>query len=441
MSTPAAAAASKKDLPKVLRIGLVVEGKIAQERLIRHGDSVTVGEGAKNTFSIAGTKLPARHELFVFGNGAYVLQVPEGIEGKIQWRDGIKSLEELRPQMSKRGSNWALALSENVRGKLTLGTVTVLFQFVPPPPEPLRAASAADFRPRFFDEDDPLFLGLLGVFSVVAAALMVFVYFTPMPERLDADALEDAVDLVVEKKVEQVKLDDPSQVPEAKAEEKKPEAKEEKKAEPVATEKAPPKPADAESVTKKSLLLQMLGTAGEGEGDAANIIGDDVGMQSVDEALNGVSGVQAAQAGDGGIKAGSAKGSGDASVGVTTATGGGSGTGTGAVKVKKPKLDLGDADATAEAGDVGGIRSVVKANNGRIVSCLDQALKQNPDLNGRVSIGWTIQAGKVTGSQVVRNNTGDDALANCMAKAVRSFRFDSGLTAEVAEFPFAVSGQ
>jgi hypothetical protein len=440
MSSPAPAVPAKKDLPKVLRIGLVVEGKIAQERLVRHGDNVTVGEGAKNTFSIAGTKLPPRHELFVFGNGAYVLQVPEGIEGKIQWRDGIKSLEELRPQMSKRGSNWALGLTENVRGKLTLGSVTVLFQFVPPPPEPLRAASAADFRPRLFDEDDPLFLGLLGLFSVVAAALMVFVYFTPMPERLDTDALEDAVDLVVEKQIEQVKLQDPNQVPEAKAEEKKPEAKDEKKAE-AAAEKAAPKPADAESVTKKSLLLQMLGTAGEGEGDAANIIGDDVGMQSVDEALNGVSGVQAAQAGDGGIKGGSARGAGDASVGVTTATGGGSGTGTGTVKVKKAKLDLGDADATAEAGDVGGIRSVVKANNGRIVSCLDQALKQNPDLNGRISIGWTIQAGKVTSSSVVRNNTGDDALANCMAKAVRSFRFDAGLTAEVAEFPFAVSGQ
>ena len=39
-----AASAAAAKLPKVLRIGVVVDGKIAQERLIRIGETVTVGE-------------------------------------------------------------------------------------------------------------------------------------------------------------------------------------------------------------------------------------------------------------------------------------------------------------------------------------------------------------------------------------------------------------
>jgi hypothetical protein len=430
----------QKSLPKVLRIGIVQDGKIAQERLIRSGEPVTVGESPRNTFVVAGTKLGQRAEVFVPRGSEYFLTVPEWVEGKISWKNGIRGMEELRKSgdMVRKGDAYQVLLNETVRGKISLGSVTLLFQFVPAPPEPIRTVTAADFRPRLFDEDDPLFLGLLGVFTVIATAIMAWVIWTPLPERLDLDLVQDASDLVVEKKIEQVQIEQPKL--DAPAEEKKTEEKkptEEKPAE--AVEKAP---VSAESVAKKSLALQMLGTYGDADGAAKDILGDgDAASRSLDEALNGVSGVETASQAGSGLKSGSAGGSADAKVGLDTTSGGQSGTGVAKVAVKKPKLDLGEADAEATSGDKGGIASVVRRSSGRVTTCVEAGLKKNPDLSGRVSVGWTIQNGRVTEAHLVTNNTGDKEVGDCIVRAVRGMHFADDLTAEVSEFPWAVSGQ
>ena len=149
-----------RQLPKVLRIGIAQEGKIVQEKLMKTAETVSVGDNQRNSFVVTGTKLPPRFDLFVpQRDGTYLLVVPEWIEGKISWKDGIKGLDEIRQRGDavKKGDLWIYALNENVRGKVTIGSSTLLFQFVPAPPEPIRAVSAADFRPKLFDDDDPLF--------------------------------------------------------------------------------------------------------------------------------------------------------------------------------------------------------------------------------------------------------------------------------------------
>ncbi len=434
----------RKILPKVLRIGIVQDGKIAQERLIRHGEVVTVGESPRNTFVVTGTKLGARHDLFVFVGGSYSLNVPEWVEGKIQWKDGIRGLDELRTrtEMQKKGEAWQLPLGENIRGKVSLGTTTVLFQFVPAPPEPVRPVTAADFRSHILDEDDPLFLGLLGVFTVVAAAFMLYVYITPVVERLDMDAIEDAADLVVEKKLDVIEIVDPNVIPEAPVE-KPVEKPVDKPADKAPVEKAPEAAPTADSVAKKSLLLQMIGTTGDAGGAATDILGDDgAAMAGLDQALNGVSGVQSATADNVGLQNGGKGGRGDAVVGIDkSGAGGTSATGEGgAVKVKKPVLGGGEME-NDDPSDTTGIATVVKKSRGLIESCLEQSLKINPEINGRVSVGWTIQGGKVTESHLVSNTTGDDGLGQCISKKVRSFRFDPGLSTSVSSYAWAVSGQ
>jgi hypothetical protein len=309
----------------------------------------------------------------------------------------------------------------------------------------VRAVSAADFRPRFFDEDDPLFHGLLGLFSLVGALFMTWIYATPPRERVDLDSLKDALDLVVERKIDkpieiiQEEAADADGPKDEKKVEKTPE-KEEK----VQTRSDTPQPPSKDSVAKKSLLLQMIGTNGNanGENAVADILGDDAAsMAGLDRALAGVSGAQQADAGNIGVKSGGAGGRADATVGVGVATGGNANVGTGTVKVKVAKVDMGTADADVEEGDAGNISTVVRKSQGRITTCLDQALKSNPSVNGRVSVGWTIQAGRVTESHLVKNSTGDDTLGQCITKSVRAFRFDETLTATVAEFPWVVSGQ
>jgi hypothetical protein len=436
-----------KPLPKVLRIGIAQDQKIVQERLMRIGESVTIGENARNSFVVTGTKLPPRYELFVARGETYFLMVPDWVEGKISWKDGIRGLDELRARGDavKKGDLFQIPLNENVRGKVSIGPTTLLFQFVPAPPEPARAPTAADFRPRLFSDDDPLFQGLLGVFSVIAAAFMVWVYTTPPREHVDLDAIDDALDLVVEHKIEQVVIADekPIDAPAPKDEAKKPEAKPEDKPAPKSDQ--PESPPTKESVEKKSMLLQLIGTVGNAQGDDVvnDILGDESAIQGqLDKALNGVNGVQQADATNIAAKSGSAGGRGDAKVGVGVATGGNvSTTGGAAVVVKKAKVDAGDVDADVESGDAGSIGSVVRKSQGLIVTCLEHALKQNPDVNGRVGVGWTIRAGKVTESHLVKNTTGDDALGQCIVGKVRGFRFAEDVTADVAEFPWVVSGQ
>ncbi len=441
MSAQAAQTGTQRVPQKVLRIGVVQEGKVARERLMRTQELVTVGEGPRATFPVTGTQIGAYHELFVPKGDHYVLAVPEWAEGKLSWKDGIRGLDELRSrgEAQKKGDLWLVTLNENVKGKVTLGTTTILFQFVQAPPEPVRPISPADFRRPMLDDEDPLFLGLLGVFSVIAVAFMLYVYTSP---RIENEAVPDLDELSKLVKIEPIPIE-VKVVDDAPGEEKKV-VKDDSKPKPTAettgakTESAP----STESVAKKSLLLQMFGTVANGEGTAADLIGDDASQAALDAALNGVSGAQSASAGDLGMKTGGTNGRGDASVGVGVATGGTAGTGGGvAVVVKKPKVDYGSADATVDEGEAGGIPTSMRKSASRIATCVEQGLKQDPNMSGRVSVGFQVTKGKVSDVRLIDNTTRNDGVGTCIVSAVRSVRFPEDLTATVAEYPFVVSGQ
>lgn len=446
MSLPAQQQPAAKPLPKVLRIGVVREGKVAAERLMRIGEPVHVGDGPKATFPVVEPRLQKVHELFVPLRDTYVLSVPEWVEGRVQWRDGIQSLEELRAEGQKKGDLWQLTLNENVKGKIVVGDTTFLFQFVPAPPEPVRQVTAADFRPRLFDDDDPLFLGLLGSFTVVAAAFLTYVYFAPMPERSDLDRIADAQALIVDK-IEQVKVPEKRADAGDKGKEEKAEKPKEEKAAPkeeAAEEKAQQAAAPtAESVVKKSFFLQQLGTTGRAGGDmVSDLIGDDAAASgSLDAALAGVTGVQNATAEGLAMKKAQGGNRGDASVGVAAGAAGSATTGGAATVTVKAKVNLGSADSSVDEGDAGNIPATVRKYKGKIESCMQQELRTNPKLAGRVAIGWQVDKGRVSNVHVVSNDTGSQSLGNCISNAVRGMRFDESLTATVDSFPWVLSGE
>ncbi|GDX78624.1 hypothetical protein LBMAG42_04350 [Deltaproteobacteria bacterium] len=444
MSAAAQPQAAQKQLPKVLRIGVVQEGKIAQERLIRAGEAVTVGDGQRATFAFQNLGLGPAHQLFVPSAGGYALVVPESVEGKISWKDGIRDLSDLRTrgEMQKRGQFWALQLNESVRGKIALGNTTLLFQFVNAPPEPVRAVTPSDFKPRVFNDDDPLFLGLLGVFNGIAVLFYIAILLADPVEDNAIDHLEDALDLVVdvEKIILPPEATEIGKTDEAKPDEVKKPADKTEDAAPAAKQEA-----TAENVVKKSVLLQMLGTSGVGSDQLANdIIGDQAAMSGqLDAALNGVNGAEMATADSVGLKAGAGGGTGDAAVGITAQTAGQAGTGDAAtIKVKKARIDSDAAgDIDVAEGDAGEVQKVVRGNKGRIETCVQNALKQDPSTSGRVGVTWTINKGKVAGASVTKNTTGNDELGTCIAKAVRTMRFDESFTGTVDEYAWVVSGQ
>jgi hypothetical protein len=193
------------------------------------------------------------------------------------------------------------------------------------------------------------------------------------------------------------------------------------------------------------MLLQAIGAGGVGLGVVQDLIGDDAAsMASLNSALNGASGAEMATADTvGAYKEGGGGGVSDADVKVGSVGGGGTGgvqTGTGVVALKARVAD-GGSDVDVEEGDAGNIQSVVRRSEGRIRNCTESALKANPTLKGRISVTWTITAGKVTGASLASNATGDATLGECVVRAVRGFRFDAAVTGTVDQYTWIVSAQ
>src|SRR5690349_3808597 len=67
---------------RILRIGILLGGKIVEERLIRERTSVTIGQSMKNTFSIPVEGLPLELTLFSLEqNGKYNLRFLNKMDG------------------------------------------------------------------------------------------------------------------------------------------------------------------------------------------------------------------------------------------------------------------------------------------------------------------------------------------------------------------------
>src|SRR3569623_927796 len=69
--------------PRSLRIGILLGGKIVEERLIRERTSVSVGQSMKNTFSIPVEGLPLELTLFNLENARYSLRFLTKMDGRI----------------------------------------------------------------------------------------------------------------------------------------------------------------------------------------------------------------------------------------------------------------------------------------------------------------------------------------------------------------------
>ena len=123
--------------PKVLRIGLVQAGRVIEERIIKQRTSVTVGQSEKSTFVVPTPNIPPAFKLFELIGNDYYLNFVDGMNGRVALATGISDLANLRGQAKRVGPAYQVRLTEEARGKVIIGDVTFLFQFVaPPPPQP-----------------------------------------------------------------------------------------------------------------------------------------------------------------------------------------------------------------------------------------------------------------------------------------------------------------
>src|SRR5215213_4109186 len=81
---------------RILRIGVLLGGKIVEERLIRERTPVTIGQSMKNTFSIPVEGLPLELTLFALDNGKYSLRFLEKMDGRLSSGDQVNTLDALK---------------------------------------------------------------------------------------------------------------------------------------------------------------------------------------------------------------------------------------------------------------------------------------------------------------------------------------------------------
>ena len=171
---------------KILRIGIIHSGRIVEERLIPSGQSVSVGESPKCTVVIPPGAVPSkRFELFAAKGGRYELHFTTQMHGKVAVQEQVVTLAALsqKGQAKKRGNFFSLGLTDRNRGKVYVGEYTVLFQFVTPPPQPVRHRSS-DFRGWRWQDVDWLFLGILLFSALVHTAAVIWIESQPPPRRV-----------------------------------------------------------------------------------------------------------------------------------------------------------------------------------------------------------------------------------------------------------------
>lgn len=108
-------------------------------------------------------------------------------------------------------------------------------------------------------------------------------------------------------------------------------------------------------------------------------------------------------------------------------------------KIPNPRVGKGEVNGDIDK-DL--IRRIVRAHLNEVRSCYNSGLTRNPNLEGRVTVQFSIiGTGKVASSVVQENTTKDSAVADCIAKAVKRWTFPrvgKGGTALVT-YPFLLT--
>src|SRR5678815_298786 len=161
--------------PRILRVGIILGGKIVEEKLIRERETISIGQSVKNTFSVPTEGMPRSWPLFLVKDGNYYLHFSDAMDGRVSDGNTVHPLPALKGNGALRsGEGWILPLPESARGKIVLGEMTLLFQFVTAPPLQPRPHLPASVRGGLMDRLDPLLLVIMGLSMTFHVFVMIF---------------------------------------------------------------------------------------------------------------------------------------------------------------------------------------------------------------------------------------------------------------------------
>lgn len=426
---------------RILRIGVVEGAKVIEERIIKNRQTIAVGTTDNNVFVVRSKDLPASYDLFELVDDEYHLNFTDAMTGRVTVGNNTTELSQLKARARKVAGGYQLPLPDDARGKVVLGGITFLFQFVQPPPvaprpqlpvSVIRGAGAVDWPTT-----------IIAAFSFLAHFLALGAVYS--------DWLDPVVDyeVNVQNVIETVRnLPAPPPIEEKAVEQDKPEArpaetKKEVKPEPkVQQAKVDRQPAPGEPKRKlssqevaalsnelDSFDMGILGV-NTGKSATADVLSaaDNVSTSAMDRAAASSLGVSGG--GPGGLKLGGAGGAikpGEAvglnQLGTTGKSSGSEGSGK-VAEVKGPTGNASVGGASVAGGSVGNASSVVAGLRAGFRACYNRGLATDPDASGKIDLKLRIgPGGEVTGVAAAVTGNIPAGVLNCVKGRAKAARF------------------
>lgn len=452
---PQPATAQQAPRQRILRIGILLGGKIVEERLIRERTSVTIGQSMKNTFSIPVEGLPLELTLFSLEEGKYHLRFLNKMDGRLSAGDQVNTLDALKSRgATNHGAYWSVPLSETSRGKLSIGDLTILFQFVTEPPRQPKPMLPASVRGTFADRFDPRLSVILGASIIVHFAIVIVALTVDV--EMDGGMADRAYNLTFSQEEYKVELEQPKVETPATTDQG---SAAEKPAEKPKTVPAIKKPAETggggrdqkedvgrqeENARAMADLLTGEGLNGTSEGDMSKRRpGADLGTQIADVREGGK---QVAVGGGGGR---GPRGDGDPRVG--TGKGpkiegpGGTETAGGPKEEKAPtgRIQVSDKqtfdDSTLTPDIV--LSKIQSAYMAGLKRCYKEHLKKDASARGKVTLSLTVNETGRTVQGAAKGFAGE--VDDCITGQMASWRFPvpKDKDGEATEASFAITLQ
>jgi hypothetical protein len=425
--------------PKVLRIGLIQGGKVTEERVIKQRTHVTIGPSEKSMFVVTAPNIPPNFRLFELAGNEYCLNFLDGMGGRVALATGISDLNALRGQAKRTQQGaYQVRLTEDSRGKVVVGDVTFIFQFVAPPPIQPKPQLPVSVKGGLSSQID---------WTMTIIAAFSFMFHFGMVGAIYSDWMDPVIDEEVDIKglIDSVRALPPPppvvETPDTNADKNaQAQAEGPKSPTPGAGGKPAagggPKTMSAGERAALSAKLDQLEMAtigalsSSGPATAGVLRGGDVPTGALDAAAQSGAGVSATGGsglglnlggGGGGVLRPGMGGSGLGNIGSTAAgTPGGAGA---AAVVQGPKGNANVGAASVSGGQVGNAERVVAGMRAGFRACYNRGLATNPDLAGQVRIIAKIGPnGEVLSATPQASGLSPDVV-DCVVRRVKSGQF------------------
>ncbi len=424
--------------PKVLRVGLVMGGKVIEERVIKERTHVTIGPSEKSTFVTPNKNVPANFRLFELVGNAYVLNFLDNMTGRLAQKSGVTDLDGLKYEASRTSVGnvtvYQVALSDDARGKVVVGDVTFLFQFVTAPVVTAKVQMPVSVQAGFGHSID---------WSTTIIAAFSFLLHFGLVGTMYSDWLDPPVsgEFDVAQLLESIKnlpapppVEDPKDTAETAPTPAQAEAP--KTPTPAAKAESGGKVSDTRAAQISNELqqldLQMLGALNTmGDATAGVLERGDVPMGLFDNAasssagasaLGGMAGLSLGDSG-GAVRPGAA-GNSLANIGDTQAAAATAASAAGGTKTVKGPVGSAQVGGAAVTGNVANAQSVVAGMGAGFRRCYNRGLQTDPTMKGSVRITARIGPnGEVLSASPSGGGGLSGEVIGCVVSRVQSAQF------------------